>query len=127
MSYLFDSGAAAILGCNLSAYHHHQLITHVLIQASTILIPLYFININKNFECPLKTAITLIDIDIQNKVNSIRNFYLFTDPLLGKEAQNDGLVRSAVVRSKRAITNEKSTYDEMFSFLHLNSSALLLP
>lgn len=85
------------------------------------------LKINKNFECPLKTAITLIDIDIQNKVNSIRNFYLFTDPLLGKEAQNDGLVRSAVVRSKRAITNEKSTYDEMFSFLHLNSFTLLLP
>lgn len=86
------------------------------------------LKINKNFECPLKTAITLIDIDIQNKVNSIRNFYLFTDPLLGKEAQNYGLVRSAVVRSKRAITNEKSTYDEMFSFLHLNSSpTLLLP
>lgn len=85
------------------------------------------LKINKNFECPLKTAISLIDIDIQNKVNSIRNFYLFTDPLLGKEAQNDGLVRSAVVRSKRAITNEKSTYDEMFSFLHLNSFTLLLP
>ena len=40
---LFDSDAAAILGCNLSAYHHHQLITHVLNQASATLIPLYFI------------------------------------------------------------------------------------
>ena len=58
---LFDSDAAAILGCNLSAYHHHQLITHVLNQAFATLIPLYFIS-----ECPLKTAITLIDIDIQN-------------------------------------------------------------
>lgn len=88
------------------------------------------LKINKNFECPLKTAITVIDIDIdiQNKVNSIRNFYLFIDPLLGKEAQSDGLVRSAVVRSKRAITNEKSTYYEIFSFLHLNfSPTLLLP
>ena len=88
------------------------------------------LKINKNFECPLKTAITVIDIDIdiQNKVNSIRNFYLFIDPLLGKEAQSDGLVRSAVVRSKRAITNEKSTYYEIFSFLLLNfSPTLLLP
>lgn len=49
---LFDSDAAAILGCNLSAYHHHQLITHVLIQASAILIPLYFIKNQQEFRMP---------------------------------------------------------------------------